>query len=62
MLRKDRGRVAPPLKYLLIAAGVAVASLAVLEAMGSLLTSNYKGLGGKLEPNPGVAPATAPIE
>lgn len=57
-----RGRLSPPLKYLIIAAAVAVVSIAVLEALGTAMTSNYKGLGGRLGADDGsaVAPATMP--
>lgn len=51
LLSANRRRV--PMKYAMIAAGLAVASVVALEAAGTALTTSYSGLGGKL------APATA---
>ena len=62
LLQANRRRV--PVKYALIAAAVAVASVVALESAGTALTGSYSGLGGKLTPAtagaPEVAPATAP--
>jgi hypothetical protein len=62
LLNANRRRV--PLKYAVIAAALAVASVLALEAAGTALTTSYSGLGGKLAPGSGgaaeIAPAKAP--
>lgn len=61
LLSANRRRV--PVKYAMIAAGLAVASILALEAAGTALTTSYSGLGGKLTPSSGgsaeIAPARA---
>jgi len=62
LLNANRRRV--PVKYAMIAAALAVASVLALEAAGTALTTSYTGLGGKLTPGSGgaaeIAPASAP--
>ncbi len=58
LLSVNRRRV--PVKYALIAAGLAVASIVALEAAGTALTTAYSGLGGKLAPSSGGATEIAP--
>jgi Flp pilus assembly pilin Flp len=62
LLTVNRRRV--PVKYAMIAAGLAVASVVALEAAGTALTTSYSGLGGKLSPATTgaaeVTPARAP--
>lgn len=62
LLSGNRRRV--PVKYAMIAAGLAVASIVALEAAGTALTTSYSGLGGKLTPSSGgaveIAPARSP--
>jgi Flp pilus assembly pilin Flp len=48
LLSANRRRV--PVKYAMIAAGLAVASVVALEAAGTALSTSYSGLGGKLAP------------
>jgi len=48
LLTANRRRV--PVKYAMIAAGLAVVSILALEAAGTALTTSYSGLGGKLSP------------
>ena len=49
-----------PVKYAMIAAGLAVASIVALEAAGTAMTTSYSGLGGKLTPASGGAADIAP--
>ena len=66
LLNANRRRV--PVKYAMLAAALAVASVLALEAAGTALTTSYTGLGGKLAPGssgaaeivPAKAPAAAP--
>jgi hypothetical protein len=61
LLAARRRRV--PVKYAIVAAGLAVVSIVAIEAAGRALTSSYSGLGGKLTPAGGaaeVAPARSP--
>jgi hypothetical protein len=48
LLSANRRRV--PVKYAIIAAGLAVTSVVALEAAGTALNTSYSGLGGKLAP------------
>jgi hypothetical protein len=50
-----------PIKYAAVAGVIAVISVVLIEATGSMLTSNYSGLGGKLSTPPQTAPASAPV-
>jgi Flp pilus assembly pilin Flp len=59
MLSANRRRV--PVKYAIIAAGLAVVSVVALEAAGTALTTSYTGLGGKLTPTNGGAADVAPV-
>ncbi len=59
LLSANRRRVA--VKYAMIAAGLAVASIVALEAAGTALTTSYSGLGGKLAPAAGDAADVAPV-
>jgi hypothetical protein len=59
LLQANRRRV--PIKYALIAAGLAVVSVVALESAGTALTSSYSGLGGKLAPATSGAPELAPV-
>lgn len=62
LLTANRRRV--PVKYAVLAAAFAVASVVALEMSGAALTTSYSGLGGKLTPAAGgaadIAPARAP--
>lgn len=58
LLSANRRRV--PVKYAMIAAGLAVASVVALEAAGTALTTSYSGLGGKLTPSSGGAAEVVP--
>ena len=58
LLTANRRRV--PVKYAMIAAGLAVASIVALEAAGTAMTTSYSGLGGKLTPASGGAADIAP--
>lgn len=58
LLSANRRRV--PVKYAMIAAGLAVASIVALEAAGTALTTSYSGLGGKLTPASGGAADIVP--
>lgn len=62
LLTANRRRV--PVKYAVLAAAFAVASIVALEMSGAALSTSYSGLGGKLTPGSGgaadVAPARAP--
>ena len=58
LLSANRRRV--PVKYAMIAAGLAVASIVALEAAGTALTTSYSGLGGKLTPSSSGAAEIAP--
>lgn len=56
-----RGRRRQPIKYAVAAGLIAVLSIVMLEATGSVLSSNYSGLDGKLgQPGVQMAPASAP--
>lgn len=56
-----RGRSRQPVKYAVIAGLIAVLSVVMLEATGTVLSSNYTGLEGKLgKPATQIAPASAP--
>lgn len=61
LLSANRRRV--PMKYAMIAAGLAVASVVALEAAGTAMNTSYSGLGGKLTPSSdggaNIAPASA---
>lgn len=59
LLSANRRRV--PVKYAMIAAGLAVASVVALETAGTALTTSYSGLGGKLAPESGGAADAAPV-
>ena len=59
LLNANRRRV--PVKYALIAGGLAVLSVVGLEAAGSALTSSYSGLGGKLTPGSVGSAEVAPV-
>lgn len=59
LLSVNRRRV--PVKYAMIAAGLAVASVVGLEAAGTALTTSYTGLGGKLTPASAGAAEIAPV-
>lgn len=59
LLSANRRRV--PVKYAMIAAGLAVASVVGLEAAGTALTTSYTGLGGKLTPASAGATEIAPV-
>jgi hypothetical protein len=48
LLTANRRRV--PVKYAIIAAGLAVVSVVALEAAGTAISASYTGLGGKLTP------------
>jgi len=52
MVRSPPRRV---LKYAVLAAVMAVCSIAAVETMGTFLTRSYTGLGGKLEAAPSAA-------
>jgi hypothetical protein len=58
LLTANRRRV--PVKYALIAAGLAVVSVVALEAAGTALNTSYTGLGGKLSPTSSGAAEVAP--
>lgn len=58
LLSTNRRRV--PVKYAMIAAGLAVASVVALEAAGTALTTANSGLGGKLTPATAGAAEIAP--
>jgi hypothetical protein len=61
MTTKPRRRTPPPVKYALIAGLVAVASFAIIEATGSMLTASNSGISGKFgAPPPQTVPAAAP--
>jgi len=56
-----RGRSRHPVKYAVIAGLIAVLSVVMLEATGTVLSGNYSGLDGKLgTPATQIAPASAP--
>lgn len=56
-----RGRSRQPVKYAVIAGLIAVLSVVMLEATGTVMSSNYSGLDGKLgKPATQTAPASAP--
>lgn len=58
---QGRGRGRQPVKYAVIAGLIAVLSIVMLEATGTVLSSNYRGLDGKLgKPATQIAPASAP--
>ena len=58
---QGRGRRRQPIKYAVAAGVIAVLSVVMLEATGSMLSSNYSGLDGKLgQRGEQVAPAAAP--
>ncbi len=59
LLSANRRRV--PVKYAMLAAGLAVASVVGLEAAGTALTSSYSGIGGKLAPAAHGAAEVAPV-
>jgi Flp pilus assembly pilin Flp len=59
LLTANRRRV--PVKYAMIAAGLAVASVVALETAGTSLTTSYTGLGGKLTPATVGASELAPV-
>jgi hypothetical protein len=59
LLSANRRRV--PVKYAMIAAGLAVASVVALETAGTALTTSYSGLGGKLTPATAGAAEIAPV-
>lgn len=48
LMNANRRRM--PVKYALIAAALAAASIVALETAGTALTSSYTGLNGKLAP------------
>lgn len=58
LLSANRRRM--PVKYAVLAAGLAVASVLALEAAGTALTSSYSGIGGKLAPATGGAADIVP--
>lgn len=58
LLSVSRRRV--PMKYALIAMGLAVLSVVALEAVGTALSTSYSGLGGKLTPASGPAAEITP--
>lgn len=58
LLSANRRRV--PVKYAMIAAGLAVASVVALEAAGTAMITSYSGLGGKLTPSTEGAGEIAP--
>jgi len=60
LLNANRRRV--PVKYAVIAAALAVASVLALEAAGTALTNSYTGLGGKLTPGSDGAADIAPAK
>ncbi len=54
----NRRRV--PVKYAVMAAGVAVVGVLAIETAGSALTTSYSGLGGRLTPATDGAAAVIP--
>ncbi len=58
LMTANRRRV--PVKYAVIAAGVAVISVLAIETAGTALTNSYSGLGGKLTPTTDGAAAVIP--
>ncbi len=58
LMTANRRRV--PVKYAVIAAGVAVVSVLAIETAGTALTHSYSGLGGKLTPATDGAAAVIP--
>ncbi len=58
LMTANRRRV--PVKYAVIAAGVAVISVLAIETAGTALTNSYSGLGGKLTPATDGAAAVIP--
>ncbi|MFO0989264.1 MAG: hypothetical protein U1F37_18190 [Alphaproteobacteria bacterium] len=59
LLSANRRRV--PVKYAMLAAGLAVVSIVAIEAAGTALTSSYSGIGGKLTPASSGAAEVAPV-
>ncbi len=59
LLSANRRRV--PVKYAMLAAGLAVVSIVSIEAAGTALTSSYSGIGGKLAPASIGAAEIAPV-
>lgn len=59
LLSANRRRV--PVKYAMLAAGLAVVSIVAIEAAGTALTSSYSGIGGKLAPASSGAAEIAPV-
>jgi hypothetical protein len=58
LLTANRRRV--PVKYAIIASGLAVVSVLALEAAGTAMSTSYSGIGGKLTPAAAGAADIAP--